>query len=65
MSSTIPSSVSKPPALSKRAEPLPKVAMILAGPLFLLGLLEGVAYAWERTQANTATEIMTFLDELE
>lgn len=52
MSSTIPSSVNKTPALSKRAELLLKIAMILAGPLFLLGLFEGVAYAWEKAKAN-------------
>jgi lysophospholipase L1-like esterase len=44
--------VDKPLVLSKRTELILKVVMILAGPLFLIGLLEGVAYVWERAQAN-------------
>lgn len=38
--------------MSKRAETLLKVIMIIGGPLLLLALLEGVAYFWERGQAN-------------
>lgn len=50
--STTTSSSPGAPALSKRAETLLKVFMVLAGPLLLIGLLEGVAYFWERGQAN-------------
>ncbi len=38
--------------LSQRSDALLKVAMALISPLILLGLLEGVAYLWERQQAN-------------
>ncbi|RME46121.1 MAG: hypothetical protein D6796_09425 [Caldilineae bacterium] len=40
------------PALSKRAELILKLAMALLGPLLMLALLEGVAFVWERGQAN-------------
>ena len=40
------------PAISKRVELLLKVIMVVAGPLLLVGLLEGVAYVWERAQAQ-------------
>ena len=40
------------PALSKRAETLLKIAIAIICPLLLIGLLEGLAYVWERTQAN-------------
>jgi len=54
MSSTAPptTSTATPPTLSKRAEILLKIAMVISGPLLLLGLLEGTAYIWERGQAN-------------
>lgn len=52
MASTTSSSVAHPPLLSKRAETLLKIVMVLAGPLLLLGLLEGFAFFWERAQAN-------------
>lgn len=38
--------------LSKRADLLLKIMMAVISPLLLLGLLEGVAYFWERRQAN-------------
>ena len=42
----------KTPTLSKRSEILIKIAITILGPLLLIGLLEGLAYVWERTQAN-------------
>jgi hypothetical protein len=42
----------KTPTLSKRAETLLKIAIALISPLLLIGLLEGLAYVWEQTQAN-------------
>ena len=42
----------KTPTLSKRSEILIKIAIAFLGPLLLIGLLEGLAYVWERTQAN-------------
>lgn len=50
--STSPTATVKPPALSKRATILLNFILIIIGPLMLLGLLEGVAYVWERGQAN-------------
>jgi hypothetical protein len=50
--STTTSTPATAPTLSRRAEILLKVIMVLAGPLLLLGLLEGFAYFWERGQAN-------------
>jgi hypothetical protein len=44
--------VAKNGPLSKRSELLLKVALAVTSPLLLLGLLEGVAYFWERGQAN-------------
>lgn len=49
---TVSSSTASSPTLSKRAEILLKIAMVIIGPLLLIGLLEGVAYIWERGQAN-------------
>lgn len=49
---TVSSSTVSSPTLSKRAEFLLKIAMVIIGPLLLIGLLEGVAYIWERGQAN-------------
>ena len=40
------------PALRKRPGLLPKIAVAIASPLLLLGLLEGLAFIWEQTQAN-------------
>src|SRR5688572_27817881 len=52
MSSTTTSIRVKTPTLSKRADILPKVAIAIISPLLLIALLEGLAYMWERTQAN-------------
>lgn len=38
--------------LSRRSDVFLKVALALMGPLFIIGLLEGLAYLWERGQAN-------------
>ena len=38
--------------MSRRAEILLKIAIAIISPLLLMGLLEGFAYVWERTQAN-------------
>ncbi len=53
MSSTITSTKIKTPTLSKRAESLLTVMLAVMSPLFLIGLLEGAAYLWERQQANS------------
>jgi hypothetical protein len=37
---------------SKPVEILLKVIMIVIGPLLFIGLLEGIAYVWEQSQAN-------------
>ena len=42
----------KSPPLSKRADLLLKIAIAVISSLFFLGLLEGLAYLWERDQAN-------------
>ncbi len=42
----------KAPSTSKWATVLQNIALAITGPLLLLGLLEGVAYLWERGQAN-------------
>jgi hypothetical protein len=42
----------KTSTLSKRSEILIKIAITILGPLLLIGMLEGLAYVWERTQAN-------------
>jgi hypothetical protein len=52
MSSTTTSIRVKTPTLSKRADIWLKVAIAIISPLLLIGLLEGLAYIWERTQAN-------------
>jgi hypothetical protein len=53
MSSTLTSTKSKTPTLSKRSEKLLTVIMAIMSPLLLIGLLEGAAYLWERNQANS------------
>lgn len=53
MSSITTSTEVKAPALSKRAEKLLTVMLAILSPLFLIGLLEGAAYFWERKQANS------------
>ena len=52
MSFAIPTSTDKAPTLSRHVEILVKVILVISGPLLLFGLLEGVAYMWERGQAN-------------
>ena len=52
LSSTISSSVNTHWSFSKPMEILLKVIMVVTGPLLLIGLLEGVAYIWEQSQAN-------------
>src|SRR6266542_3237901 len=53
MSSITTSTTVKPPTLSKRSEKLLMVMMAVISPLLLIGLLEGLAYVWERNQANS------------
>jgi hypothetical protein len=38
--------------LSRRSDILLKIAIAIISPLLLVGLLEGLAYIWEKTQAN-------------
>jgi lysophospholipase L1-like esterase len=52
MSSIITSTTSKTSTLSKRAEKLLTVMLAVISPVLLIGLFEGLAYVWERTQAN-------------
>ena len=52
-SSKILPAIAKSPILSKRATVWHNIALALIGPLLLVGLLEGMAYVWERTQANS------------
>ena len=42
----------KTSTLRKGSELWPQVALAILSPLLLIGLLEGVAYVWERNQAN-------------
>jgi lysophospholipase L1-like esterase len=44
--------VAKPPSIRKGAAIWPNIALAIISPLLLLGLLEGMAYVWERSQAN-------------
>jgi lysophospholipase L1-like esterase len=53
MSSITTSTKANTPALSKKSEKLLTVMLALMSPLLLIGLLEGVAYLWERNQANS------------
>ena len=52
MSSTTSPTAVNTSTLSKRATILLNIILAIIGPLMLLGLLEGVAYVWERKQAN-------------
>lgn len=52
MSSLTTATPAKTPALSKRAEKILTIFMAVMSPLLLIGLLEGIAYVWERAQAN-------------
>jgi hypothetical protein len=42
----------KSPTISKRSEIWLQITIAILSPLLLIGLLEGLAYIWERTQAN-------------
>lgn len=55
MSSTVPTTTinTSSRTLSKPIEILLKLAMVVISPLLLIALLEGVAYLWERGQANS------------
>ena len=53
MSSITTSTTVKTPTLSKRSEKLLKVMIAIISPLLFIGLLEGLAYVWERKQANS------------
>ena len=52
MSSITTSTEVKTPALSKQAEKWLTIMLAIIGPLLIIALLEGVAYVWERQQAN-------------
>ena len=52
MSSISTSTKVKTHTLSNRSEKLLTAMLAVMSPLMLIGLLEGVAYVWERTQAN-------------
>jgi lysophospholipase L1-like esterase len=45
--------IAKPPMISKRVTIWQNIALAIIAPLLLLGLLEGIAYVWERRQANS------------
>jgi len=51
MSSTT-TTIVKTPILSKRAETVLNIALAILSPLLFMVLLEGMAYVWERAQAN-------------
>lgn len=44
--------IAKSPTISKRTAIWQNIALAIIGPLLLFGLLEGMAYVWERNQAN-------------
>jgi hypothetical protein len=52
MSSITTSTNGRIPTLSKRADLLLKITMPIISSLFLIGLLEGFAYLWERSEGN-------------
>lgn len=52
LSSKTPPALAKSPTSSKRAAIWQNIVLSLIGPLFLFGLFEGLAYIWERKQAN-------------
>ena len=53
LSSNITPTIVKSPNSSKLSEIWLKIAIAILSPLFLIGLLEGAAYLWERKQANS------------
>ncbi len=52
MSSTTSISVQTEPKLNKRVEIALNILLAIVGPLLIIGLLEGVAYFWEKAQAQ-------------
>lgn len=53
MSSITTSTPPQSPTLSKRAEKLLTIMLVVLGPLLLVGVLEGMAYLWERKEADS------------
>jgi lysophospholipase L1-like esterase len=53
MSSITTSKTVKSPTISNRTAIWLNLALAIVGPLLLLGLFEGIAYVWERKQANS------------
>jgi hypothetical protein len=53
LSSNISHVVAKSPTISKWKAIWLNIALAIIGPLLLVGLLEGMAYVWERNQANS------------
>ena len=52
LSSETLAAMANPPTNNKRTAIWPNIVLAIIGPLLLLGLLEGMAYLWERRQAN-------------
>ena len=52
LSSKTSLALAESPTISKRSVIWQNLVLALIGPLFLFGLLEGLAYVWERKQAN-------------
>lgn len=52
LSSKIPSTIAKSPTIHKRAAIWQNIALAIIAPLLLVGVLEALAYVWERKQAN-------------
>jgi lysophospholipase L1-like esterase len=53
LSSEILTTIAKSPTISKRAVIWYNIALAIIAPLLLIGLFEGMAYVWERRQANS------------
>lgn len=53
LSSKIAPAIARTETVSKRAIIWINITLALMGPLLLVGILEGVAYVWERRQANS------------
>lgn len=53
LSSEIQPSIAGSPTINKRAAIWQNLILAVISPLFMLGLLEGVAYIWERREANS------------
>jgi lysophospholipase L1-like esterase len=52
-SSKVQPTIAKSPTISKRPFLWQNIALAILSPFLLLGLLEGVGYAWEKTQVNS------------